>query len=82
MSHEDSPHAIDALHLTMDDGETLSISRADNHTVSVHVPGAARSLVALNVRSWAERLSEELRHLEPDDTYARALRAANDVKGQ
>ena len=82
VSHEDSPHAIDALHLPMDDGETVSISRADNHTVSVHVPGAARSLVALNVRSWAERLSEELRHLEPDDTYARALRAANDVKGQ
>lgn len=67
--------AVESLTLVMDDGEAISITRADSHTVGVQVPGAARNLVALNVRSWAERLSEELRHLEPDETYARALRA-------
>ena len=67
--------AVESLTLVMDDREAISITRADNHTVGVQVRGAARNLVALNVRSWAERLSEELRHLEPDETYARALRA-------
>lgn len=71
--------AIEKLELFMDNGESIRVSCADNHTVSVEIPGAARSLVALNVRSWAERLSEELRHLEPDEIYARSLHASQNL---
>lgn len=71
--------AVAELILFMDDGEQVRIARADNHTVSVEIPGAARSLVALNVRSWAERLSEELRHLDADEIYARSLRASEQL---
>lgn len=51
----------------------------DESTVRVSVPGVPDSLVALNVRSQAEVLSEELRYLHADKTYAHALRALSRV---
>ncbi len=57
----------------------ITVEVIDASTVRVSVPGAPESLVALNVRSQAEVLSEELRYLHADKTYANALRALNRV---
>ena len=57
----------------------ITVEMADCSTVRVLAPNAPESLVALNVRSSAELLSEELRHLHADKTYAHALRALDRV---
>lgn len=57
----------------------IDISLAGDGAVRVSVPGAPESLVALSCRSQAEVLSEELRYLHADKTYAHALRALNRV---
>ncbi|MBU5655200.1 MULTISPECIES: glucose-6-phosphate dehydrogenase assembly protein OpcA [Corynebacterium] len=53
----------------------ITVMAVDATTVKVSVPGSPESLVSLAVRSEAEVLSEELRHLDSDRTYAHALRA-------
>lgn len=53
----------------------VSVTVVDSETVRVSVPGSPESLVSLTVRSEAEVLSEELRHLDADKTYAHSLRA-------
>jgi len=53
----------------------------DHRTVLVALPGRPESLVAMNERSDADCLSEELRHLDPDLAYANALRGLTRVKG-
>lgn len=53
----------------------IDIDVLNSSTLRVRVPGSPESLVAINVRSQAENLSEELRHLDVDHTYALALRA-------
>lgn len=57
----------------------ITVEVIDESTVRVSVPGAPESLVALGVRTQAEVLSEELRYLHADKTYAHALRALNRV---
>ncbi|HCG45388.1 glucose-6-phosphate dehydrogenase assembly protein OpcA [Corynebacterium flavescens] len=57
----------------------ISIEVIDSRSVRVDMPGSPESIVSLSVRSQAEVLSEELRHLDTDDTYARALRALGRV---
>ncbi|NLF90582.1 MAG: oxppcycle protein OpcA, partial [Corynebacterium marinum] len=43
-------------------------------------PGSPDSLVAMNARSDADCISEELRHLDPDLAYANALRGLTRVQ--
>ncbi|MDO4910658.1 MAG: glucose-6-phosphate dehydrogenase assembly protein OpcA, partial [Corynebacterium sp.] len=62
--------------------DKIELRIIDDHTMEVRMPGRAAALVALNRRSTAECLSEELAHLEPDSAYARALRALNNVRYQ
>ncbi len=50
-----------------------SVSIVDAATAKIEV-GSMSSLVTLSVRPLADCLAEELRHLEPDETYGRALR--------
>ena len=57
----------------------VDVDVIDERTVRVCVPGSPESLVSLNKRSQAEVLSEELRHLDADKTYAQALRALAQV---
>lgn len=57
----------------------IRIEVLDNRSLRVEMPGSPESIVAISVRSQAEVLSEELRHLDTDDTYARALRALGKV---
>lgn len=51
----------------------MQVQIVDEHTVRVSVPGYPDAFVALSARSDAECLAEELRHLDPDAMYARAL---------
>ncbi|QCB28484.1 glucose-6-phosphate dehydrogenase assembly protein OpcA [Corynebacterium endometrii] len=69
---------IEGLHFERD-SSNVTIKVVDNDTVKVSVPGSPASLVALNVRTQAEMLSEELRHLDTDHAYAHALRALGRV---
>ncbi len=57
----------------------LKVEVLDHRTVRVALPGRPESLVAMSVRSHAECLSEELRHLDPDLSYAQALRGLSRV---
>ena len=59
----------------------LRVEVLDHRTVRVGLPGRPESLVAMNERSDADCLSEELRHLDPDLAYANALRGLTRVKG-
>ena len=63
---------IQRLALNCDEG-SVQVQSIDEHTVRVSVPGYPDAFVALIARSDAECLAEELRHLDPDAMYARAL---------
>ncbi|CAB0688790.1 glucose-6-phosphate dehydrogenase assembly protein OpcA [Corynebacterium diphtheriae bv. mitis] len=51
----------------------------DDQTLSVSIPGRSTAHVAVTRRSQADCLAEELRHLDPDIAYARALRGLSRV---
>lgn len=57
----------------------ITIEVHDANSVRVTMPGSPEWFVAMSRRSVTEVLSEELRHLEPDTPYARALRALTRV---
>lgn len=57
----------------------LTVDVLDHRTVRVAMPDSPESLVSMVVRSDADCLAEELRHLDPDLTYANALRGLTRV---
>lgn len=59
---------------------TITIEVADATTLSVQMPGRPPALVALSRRSQSDCLAEELRHLDPDRAYGRALRGLSRVR--
>ena len=61
------------VQLQTKDGPIL-IDRPDGRTATLSRPGAPDARIALPRRSLAMLLSEELRHLDPDDEYGVALR--------
>ena len=65
-----------ALHCV---GGDVTIEVVDDNTARITVPGSPDSYVALSARTDAECLAEELRHLDNDVTYARALRGLSGV---
>lgn len=66
-----------ALHCA---GGDITVDVLDEHTARVVVPGSPASHVALGARSDTACLAEELRHLDDDVTYARALRGIQLVR--
>ncbi|MFJ3230450.1 glucose-6-phosphate dehydrogenase assembly protein OpcA [Streptomyces sp. NPDC086787] len=52
----------------------IALSRADGSLATLSIEGQPDRAVALNRRDTAELIAEELRRLDPDDTYASALR--------
>ncbi|MFJ3338274.1 glucose-6-phosphate dehydrogenase assembly protein OpcA [Streptomyces sp. NPDC086766] len=52
----------------------VTLDRADGRLASLSVQGQPDRAVALKRRDTAELIGEELRRLDPDDTYASALR--------
>lgn len=71
---------VSRVELIRDDASKITIEVGDCQTLSVNVPGHQEALVALGPRSTADCLAEELRHLDPDKAYARALRGLSRVR--
>jgi glucose-6-phosphate dehydrogenase assembly protein OpcA len=74
---------ITAVRLATDEGD-ICLDRGDGSLATLSVPGQPDRSVALHRRSTAELIAEELRRLDPDETYARAVRFGLDrlVRGQ
>jgi glucose-6-phosphate dehydrogenase assembly protein OpcA len=52
----------------------VTLDRADGRLATLSIQGQPERAVALKRRETAELIAEELRRLDPDDTYASALR--------
>ncbi|WP_073952415.1 glucose-6-phosphate dehydrogenase assembly protein OpcA [Streptomyces kebangsaanensis] len=52
----------------------IALDRADGRLATLSIHGQPERAVALKRRDTAELIAEELRRLDPDDTYASALR--------
>ncbi|GAA5066162.1 glucose-6-phosphate dehydrogenase assembly protein OpcA [Streptomyces similanensis] len=59
----------------------IRLDRADGRLATLSIEGQPERAVALKRRDTAELIAEELRRLDPDDTYASALRFGVDRLG-
>ncbi|MFF4831040.1 glucose-6-phosphate dehydrogenase assembly protein OpcA [Streptomyces sp. NPDC001315] len=64
---------LTAVRMTTDHG-SIALDRADGTLATLSIGGQPDRAVALKRRETAELIAEELRRLDPDDTYASALR--------
>ncbi|MGW2824928.1 glucose-6-phosphate dehydrogenase assembly protein OpcA [Streptomyces sp. NPDC001443] len=64
---------LTAVRLATDHG-SIALDRADGTVATLSIEGQPDRAVALKRRDTAELIAEELRRLDPDDTYASALR--------
>ncbi|GAA2461345.1 glucose-6-phosphate dehydrogenase assembly protein OpcA [Streptomyces macrosporus] len=64
---------LTAVRLVTDEGD-ICLNRGDGALAKLTVPGQPDRNVALHRRSNAELIAEELRRLDPDETYARTIR--------
>lgn len=68
-------HDITEVRLTTSAGD-IAIYRIDGSTAMLQRPGAPDSMIALPRRELRDLIAEELRRLDPDEAYARALAGA------
>jgi glucose-6-phosphate dehydrogenase assembly protein OpcA len=71
---------LTAVRMETDHGPIV-LDRADGSLATLSIQGQPDRAVALKRRDTAELIAEELRRLDPDDTYARALRFGVDRLG-
>ncbi|MFC8421155.1 glucose-6-phosphate dehydrogenase assembly protein OpcA [Streptomyces sp. NPDC057236] len=71
-SHSGGP-GLTAVRMDTDCGPIV-LDRADGSLATLSIQGQPKRAVALKRRDTAELIAEELRRLDPDDTYASALR--------
>ncbi|MFR0351867.1 glucose-6-phosphate dehydrogenase assembly protein OpcA [Streptomyces sediminimaris] len=71
-SLSDGP-GLTAVRMATDSGRIV-LDRADGSLATLSIQGQPDRAVALKRRETAELIAEELRRLDPDDTYASALR--------
>ncbi|MER5788730.1 glucose-6-phosphate dehydrogenase assembly protein OpcA [Streptomyces sp. NPDC001980] len=64
---------LTAVRLATSEG-AIALDRADGSLATLSIDGQPDRAVALKRRDTAELIAEELRRLDPDDTYASALR--------
>ncbi|MER5378585.1 glucose-6-phosphate dehydrogenase assembly protein OpcA [Streptomyces sp. NPDC002553] len=64
---------LTAVRMSTDCGP-IALDRADGSLATLSIEGQPDRAVALKRRDTAELIAEELRRLDPDDTYASALR--------
>jgi hypothetical protein len=64
---------LTAVRMDTDCGPVV-LDRADGSLATLSIKGQPSRAVALKRRETAELIAEELRRLDPDDTYASALR--------
>ncbi|MDJ0461750.1 glucose-6-phosphate dehydrogenase assembly protein OpcA [Streptomyces sp. H27-C3] len=60
----------------------ISLGRSDGSLATLSIDGQPNRAVALKRRETAELIAEELRRLDPDDTYATALKFGVDRLGE
>jgi glucose-6-phosphate dehydrogenase assembly protein OpcA len=77
---DDENDGIREVGFTLPAGE-LRITRADDRTATLTRPGAPARTLALTPREVGDLLAEELRRLDPDETYAESLAAATGTSG-
>ncbi|MFE6228009.1 MULTISPECIES: glucose-6-phosphate dehydrogenase assembly protein OpcA [unclassified Streptomyces] len=63
---------VTAVRMGTPQGE-IRIDRPEGPVAHLAIPGQPSRVMALKVRTTAELIAEELRHLDPDDAYAAAL---------
>ncbi|MFF2774252.1 glucose-6-phosphate dehydrogenase assembly protein OpcA [Streptomyces sp. NPDC058052] len=63
---------VTAVRMGTPQGE-IRIDRPEGPVARLAIPGQPSRVMALKVRTTAELIAEELRHLDPDDAYASAL---------
>ncbi|MEU3605554.1 glucose-6-phosphate dehydrogenase assembly protein OpcA [Streptomyces sp. NPDC035033] len=63
---------VTAVRMGTPQGE-VRIDRPEGPVAHLAIPGQPSRVMALKVRTTAELIAEELRHLDPDDAYAAAL---------
>ena len=67
------------VELLLPSGTLALEDNSDEQTLAVSIPGRETARVAVNLRTAADCLAEELRHLDPDHAYAQALQGLNKV---
>ncbi|WP_308169879.1 glucose-6-phosphate dehydrogenase assembly protein OpcA [Acrocarpospora catenulata] len=70
---ESSGPGITAVRLSLEPGGELTLTRSDARLATLSRPGQPDRRVALARRPTADLIAEELRRLDPDETYADAL---------
>jgi len=70
---------ITEVYLRLEDDSELSINRPDGHSAVLHRTGVQDRRLPLHRRDIGDQLAEELRRLDPDQPYARALSAATGI---
>lgn len=82
-SHDSAGRAlvpISKVELIRPSGTVTIETVEDAEVLRVSIPGRKPALVAISLRTEADCLAEELRHLDPDLAYARALRGLSRVE--
>ena len=72
--------SVSAVEFTLPSGD-LTIAVGDARTAVLSRPGVPDRTMPLSPRAVGDLLAEELRRLDPDDTYAEALEAATGESG-
>jgi glucose-6-phosphate dehydrogenase assembly protein OpcA len=78
LSTGSSAEPIEHVHLTMDDGNEISLTREEGHAV-LRRTGLPDRTMPIARRQLGDQLAEELRRLDADQTYAAALTAATGI---
>jgi glucose-6-phosphate dehydrogenase assembly protein OpcA len=80
VEEDGSGQGLERVVLPLDDGDRLEVRRADGRAAVLVRGGTERTMPVLH-REVGDLLAEELRRLDPDETYAEALEAATGVSG-
>lgn len=72
---------ITSVRLELDDGSKLVVERPDGVSAVLRRTGLSDKVLPLRRRDIGEELAEELRHLNPDETYRDALSRTTGVTG-
>lgn len=80
VDHDENAAALTGLTLHQESGEVRLRRPQDSSTLSISIPGQVDQHVSLPLRGLAECLVEDLRRLDPDETFAAALNAIFNVE--
>ena len=75
------PDGVSEVRIGLDEGGEVRIRREDGRTALLSRSGQPDRRMPLEPRELGDLLAEELRRLDADETYARALAAATGVDG-